>query len=433
MPTLQAVRLYVDPPDGAHQQLYAFYRAAGYDSFEFLERGFGIRPDLHAKYYADTAAQIATAQRYGFRVWILLLAAMKQWRGPADNGYLASFSALDRPQLDERLANLEHAVEALRGADGFVFFAGDPGGDPEGRSTVHDCIDFARQVRDIVHLQAPRAGFVVNLWAVAEWTGFPSPFGLRFWQQQVTASRAVAEDPALLGPRCGVTFSLDNAYRSLALACYAGAGLRPEIYPQAADVQRLHARGVRPILGWPYFLVDEVDDGFITPNNVASRGQSQAETRYIRAIVDHGRAVGLDGLVANAAFVEAEALNVYAFGRMCREPGLKPEALLDQYARLLAEPGSANELALVLRFIENHSNWHHSLPPAYRLPALDDNGMTANAALQRLAGVRPRAAAPIALPEPPAQYLSRLRRRVEAIAAGDIGGTAPILHEGTGH
>ena len=47
--------------------------------------------------------------------------------------------------------------------------------------------------------------------------------------------------------------------------------------------------------------MDEIDDGFISPNNVASGGQSQAETRYIRAIIDQGLDLGLDGLVANAS------------------------------------------------------------------------------------------------------------------------------------
>jgi hypothetical protein len=204
--------------------------------------------------------------------------------------------------------------------------------------------------------------------------------------------------------------------------------LQPELYPLSSDVRALRGRGVRPIIGWPYFLVDECDDGFITPNNVVTKGQSQCETRYIRAVIDRGRQIGLDGLVANAAFVLAEPLNIYAFGRMCQSATLTPNALLDDYSSLLADGESAHTLAQVLRFIENHSNWDNSLPKPCRLKPLDCGDITSAAiAQERLAQVVPRAKPLIALPEPPARYLKRLQRRLEAIAAGNIGGVAPIV------
>ena len=259
----------------------------------------------------------------------------------------------------------------------------------------------------------------MNLWAIAEWAGFPSPFSLRFWQQEVKLARGVIAAPALLGPDCGVAFPLHNYYRSLALACYAEAGVKPERYPTAKDIQMLRARGVRPLLGWPYFLVDEVDDGFITPNNVASGGQSSAETRYIRAIVDRGRALGLDGLVANAIYVKDEALNIYAFGQMCRFAKLTPGHLIDRYAGLVAEGETRIALGQVLRYIENHSNWQNSLPASSRLKDFDvPNVTSASAALDLLARVKPCAHPAIPLPEPPASYLGRLKKRLDAIVIG---------------
>ena len=146
------------------------------------------------------------------------------------------------------------------------------------------------------------------------------------------------------------------------------------------------------MLGWPYFLVDECDDGFITPNNVVTKGQSQCETRYIRAVIDRGRQLGLDGLVANAAFVLAEPLNIYAFGRMCRSASVTPDALLDEYCRPPGRRSTGHTLAQVLRFIENHSNWDNSLPKPYRLKPLDCGDITSAAiAQERLAQVVPRA------------------------------------------
>lgn len=425
---MKMVGIYVSPPTKEQAHYYDFYKACGYTYLEFCEIGFHRRPDLLPAYYAETSEAIATAQKRGFKVWILLLAGMKQWKGEAAGGSAGTFSALDRETLKERLGYIRQAVQGLSKADGFVFFAGDPGGDPEGRSTVQDCIGFARDVHKIVRENAPKAGFTVNLWAIAEWAGFPSPFSLDFWQKQVGLSRAVAEEKDFLGADCGVVFSLDNYYRSLTLACYADAGLKPELYPQASDIQQLRARGVKPIFGWPYFLVDEVDDGFITPNNVVSRGSSQAETRYIRAITKQGMALGLDGLVANAAYISAEPLNIFAFARMCRTPGLTPEVLLDEYTALLTDAKSKRTLARILRFIENHSNWENSLPPEYRLKPFDCGEITsAKVALERLGSVLPREKPPIVLPEPPALYLQRLHKRLEAIAAGQIGGVAPIV------
>jgi hypothetical protein len=226
----------------------------------------------------------------------------------------------------------------------------------------------------------------------------------------------------MLGPSCGVAFPLHNYYRSLALSRYAKAGIEPELYPTLKDVQMLRARGLKPLLGWPYFLVDEADDGFVKPNNGDSGGQSSAETRYIRAIVDCGHRIGLDGLVGNVIFFEAEALNIYAFGQMCRSPDLTPEQVLDQYAGLIGDEKTRVSLGRVLRYIENHSNWQNSLPASYQLKDLDVPDVTsASAALELLAQVKPCVRPAIPLLEPPAIYLGRLKKRLEAIAAGDMG------------
>ena len=84
------------------------------------------------------AQAIVAARQSGLKVGILLLAGMRQWEGPAESGNAGTFSALDRKQLQTRLSYIRKAVQGLDRADRFVFFAGDPGGDPLGRSTVHD-------------------------------------------------------------------------------------------------------------------------------------------------------------------------------------------------------------------------------------------------------------------------------------------------------
>ena len=230
-PRFDTIGLYVTPPGKEEAHYYDFYQACGYNYLEFCEGGFARRPDLLPAYHGELAKAIAAAHQKGFKVWILLLAGMQQWKGPAESGNAGTFSALRTDLLRERLSCIRQAVRQLPEADGFEFFAGDPGGDPEGRSTVKDCIAFAQQVHAIVREETPKAGFAINLWAIAEWAGFPSPFSLDFWQKQVALSKAIVNEPGLLGPECGVVFSLDNYYRSLALSCYEDAGIQPEPYP----------------------------------------------------------------------------------------------------------------------------------------------------------------------------------------------------------
>jgi hypothetical protein len=419
--------LPTDPPP-KDPRVYDFFKACGYNYLEFCEAGFRFRPELLPPYYKAMSSAIALAHEKGFRVGIVLLAGMEQWRGPDSTlgaNLPAVFGPRDKTKLTERFARLQDAVSQLRDADVFVFLPGDPGGDPEGNSTLEDCLSFCRRVQEIVHQAAPAATFILNFWAIAQWEGFPSPSSLRFWEQEINLSRAAVATTGLFGPGRGVSFPLHNYYRSLALSRYSRAGLKPELYPTAQDIEALRKRGVSPLLGWPYFLVDEADDGYVKPNNHDSGGQSSCETRYIRALVDCGLRLGLDGLVANAIFREAEALNIYAFGQMCRSAELTPERLIDQYAGFVADEKTRGVLGRVLRYVENNSNWQSSLPASYRLKDFDlPHALSARVALNLLAQVKPRVQPAIPLLEPPAIYLGRLKKRLEAIAAGHIGGTS---------
>ena len=136
--------------------LLAFVLAScGYNYLEFCEAGFRSRPDLLPDYYKQMSRAIDIAHQKGFQVGIVLLAGMEQWKGPEKNGFAGTFSPLDKTKRKERLTHLRQEVRQLRSADSFVFFPGDPGGDPNGRSTLDDCLELSRQVHQIVKQQAP--------------------------------------------------------------------------------------------------------------------------------------------------------------------------------------------------------------------------------------------------------------------------------------
>ena len=55
------------------------------------------------------------------------------------------------------------------------------------------------------------------------------------------------------------------------LRTYAEAGREAEHWPTPELVTQLRARGVRHIWGWPYFLIDEIDDGYSGGTRLGAR------------------------------------------------------------------------------------------------------------------------------------------------------------------
>jgi len=403
---------------GSRTDLIPMLKASGYTAYEALDGGFARRPDLHDDYYAGVARGLEAAREAGLDGYVILLTNMAQCNGPEAYREATAFSPKDAALVAERMAYLRATVRRLRAhADGFIVFAGDPGGDPERATTVEDFIAFAEGVRDIVMEEAPDAQFIVNPWAVAAWDGFPSPFTTEFWDKEVRLTREVMAREALVAPGVGVEFPMHNYYRSLALTAYADEGRAPELYPTAADVAALKARGVRDIWGWPYFLLDECDDGY----SGRTWGHAQAETRYLHKVVQAGRALGLTGMVGNISIdgMDVEALNLYAFGRFCNDAEATPATVLREFAAALAEEGSVADLVQVIAFVENRSSWEAGLPDRDRLPPLPCTLESPEEALATLQGVAPLAEAGLPLRETPEAYLKRLAGRLRSLAEAD--------------
>jgi len=418
---LRTVGLYVwkDSPDQ-----HAFWKACGIDTLQFCDTHWSLRADVLGPYYAALAADVDRARRSGFRVNVLLFSNIAQWEGPSEReptGTGLLFDPRDPAALEKRLTAIARAVRTLRHAHGFTLLAGDPGGAvgaPFGPVPAAEWVRMAKRVRDVVRREAPRAQFNVNPWAIAYWQRPDLGCGgHEWWSQEAELTRAVLADPELVGSGTGVEIPPHHYYRPLALRCFEQAGIAPERRPTAEDVRALRARRVPRIWAWPYFLLDEADDGDVGPDGRAAG--IQIEARYIHRLVAQMRAIGMDGIIGNWSYAGhlAKALNTYAFGRFCRDERATPVQIIDEYARCVADEATWSALAQVLRYLEGESNWQRKLPPGERLPALPCDLATSEQALATLGSVRPRPVPLFALPEPPSAYLRRIEQRLRARTA----------------
>ncbi|NLI00602.1 MAG: hypothetical protein GX446_14040 [Chthonomonadales bacterium] len=405
---------------------HAFWKACGINTLQFCDTHWSIRADLLEDYYRRFADGVANAARSGFRTDVILFSNIAQWEGPDEReptGTGVLFDPRDERARNARLEAIRRAVRALNRADGFTLVAGDPGGAvraPFGPLPASEWMSMARDVRRVVKREAPRARFSVNPWAIAYWQ-YPdmSCFTSAWWIREELLTRQVFDAPDLIGPDCGVQIPGHTYYRPLALRVLAEdrAGLAAAPFPDAADIRRLRERGAKRIWAWPYFLLDEADDGDVGPDGV-QRPRVQIDTRYIRRCVSQMRAIGVDGIIGNWSYAGhlPKALNTFAFGRFCRDPRATPERVLDEYARLIADDASWRDLSQVFRFVEGLSNWERKLPPEHRLAPLACRLSTSKEAQAALRRVRPRADARFPFPEAPERFLERLAERLREAA-----------------
>jgi len=404
---------------------HAFWKACGINTLQFCDTHWSIRADLLDDYYARFAADISRASRSGFKTDVILFSNIAQWMGPAErepSGTGVLLDPRDPKALESRLGALRKAVRMLQQADSFTFIAGDPGGSIRakfGPLAADDWVAMARAVRDVVKREAPRADFNVNPWAIAYWQ-YPNLGcgGSQWWVREGELTKAILAEPDLIGRSCGVQLPGHNYYRAMALRTLSTDGIRPDLLPNSDDVRALKARGTKRIWAWPYFLLDEADDGDVGPDGRIIPGV-QIETRYIHRLVGQMRKIGMNGIVGNWSYAGylAKALNTYAFARFCRDPRATPEGVIDEYAKCVADDATWRDLAQVLRFIEGQSNWQRKLPADWRLPPLVCDIQSAKAALEELGRVVPRAKPLFALPEKPQEYLNRLSERLRGMGA----------------
>ncbi|MBR7093072.1 MAG: hypothetical protein IKI50_07845 [Clostridia bacterium] len=404
---------------------HPFWRACGIDTLQFCDLSWHRRaPDVRDGYLRQKAEDIRTAHADGFRVYVILFANIQQWEGPGelcDSPIGYKYHPGDALQMKKRLDGIRHVVRLLREADGFSFFAGDPGGVPAelGPAVAKDWTDMAGQVAAVVREEAPQAAFHINPWAVTMWQYPLLPCeDVAWWQREGELTQQILAQKDLIGPSCGVELPCHNYYRAMALRLFSQAGTCPPLIPDAFVMKDLRARRAQQIWGWPYFLLDEADDGDVGPDGSINI-LPQAETRYICRFVRQMQVLGLDGLIGNWSYVghKAKALNTYAFGRFCRDEQVDPETVIDEFAACVAADEKGGRiLGQILRLVENNSNWQRKLPVEKRLPAFACRYAGGKEALLDLVSVRPRAEAfPFALAEEPQLYLARIRERLQQL------------------
>jgi hypothetical protein len=204
---IETIGLYASAPSPRY---YAFYKASGYNVLQFVDEGLSQPPGQRDAYYADLAEGIKLAKKQGFRVWVVLLSDVPDY---PEFGKSWAFDPTDRQAMQKRLDGISRAVKALRDADGFTFFAADPGGSPRrlGIDGIRIFLDMTRRVREIVEADAPKAQFNVNIWAVTAWEDMSiSPFKSPFWVKEVSWGRFLMAEPGLFGRGCGVEFGPHN-------------------------------------------------------------------------------------------------------------------------------------------------------------------------------------------------------------------------------
>lgn len=398
-----------------YPQYAPFWKACGIDTIQLVGSGMDMSGDEQqlSIYINALGNQVNSAKDMGFDVYVTLLSNFRATK-EGEGWHEALFDVADQAEMDKRLAVLERTVIACKNADGFNIIAGDPGGytNVKATSTLANFVYLCKEFIKVIRAHAPEANVNVNPWSVTSFqTPVQYPGYVEFWQEESRLTAAMLEVANFIGPDIGIEFPCHNYYRPLAIRLYEnayGQGCDIPLYPTKEDVTALYNDGCTRRWAWPYFLLDECDDG-----DGAGIGL-QLETRYIHQLVTQLRQAGINGITGNwtAAGHFNRALNTYALARMCADASVTPQQVIGEYAAKNATPETAAALAEVLCFIENHSNWHGKMPESHQLEALPTSVADAAAALALLDTVVPLEQGE-GTAEPPADYIARARVRLQ--------------------
>jgi hypothetical protein len=242
----------------------------------------------------------------------------------------------------------------------------------------------------------------LNTWAIANWGATFDPGTTAFSDSESNLSGKIIDGNLLFAD--AVTLPGYNLYRGLTRQVYTKVHCPVPAWPDRAVVEKTHANG-KIVYLWPHFIVDD-DRG-----RGATWRKVHFDVRYLKDLAQRSRALGIDGSFMNVynpgpemgtpsahpflcRLVEClgfacegtmDALaqrgsaahadlgydrNIFAYGQLNRSPDLAVEAILRQFAELIAEPNSVQELTEVFTFLENGSVWGTDMPKQCRLKPL---------------------------------------------------------------
>ena len=346
---------------------------------------------------------------------------IEQYKGPNDTeptGIGTKFHPDDKEKMEERLYYLERMIKTMVEADGFTFFAGDPGGitNAMGQGDVEDYIYMAEEVGKLVKEAAPNAKYNINTWAVSMFqTPNYSAMISDFWLRETEMNKVILAKENLINESTGLELPCHDYYRPLTLRLYADSGTTPELkYPQKSDIDMLKNRNTQRLWAWPYFLLDEADDGDAGSDYTYLQ---QLETRYIYRYLNDVRTLGFNGVIGSWSYAayQTKSLNTYAFGRMANDKTATPEQVIDEFARFIASEDTYKTLGQILRFVENDSNHEKKLPDNEKIAPFETTIKTTQEAIDQLATVKAATDNTYPLPIEASEYLQNLKGRLEMI------------------
>ena len=405
----------------ANPSQYDFWKALGIDTLQFCDRGWYYNASSFnlRSYLRKMAEGVASAKQAGFKVYVILFSNIEQYKGPnpyEPTGIGTKFHPDDEAAMEDRLYYLKMSVEAMKEADGFTIFAGDPGGIPNalGEGDVYDYIYFCRRVADMIRETAPEADININPWAVTMFeTPNRSALTAAFWLRESELNKIIMEEDNLLGESIGLELACHDYYRPLVLRQYFQTQSIPEqMFPTQDDITAVLNKGVKRMWAWPYFLLDEADDGDKGAGNTTL---PQIESRYIVDYVQRVRAAGVNGVIGNWSWdgYKTKMLNTYAFARACHDKTVTAEQILTEFAQTIATPDTRAALVEVLKYVENDSNHQKKLPVVFRKPDFECGPVEVEEALALLETVQVNEDNQFPLAYSAKQYLKDLKERVE--------------------
>jgi hypothetical protein len=386
------------------ENLPAFAKFCGYNTLEFCDSEFEYPQSSVENYFQSAKAIVASAHREHLKAYIILLTNESRrlnLQKPSENEYMVLFNPVTDPgEYQQRLEDVRQAIEkGFAAADGFEVFAGDPGGCVGKGCDIEQYVRFAQAYAQMVRKLGSGAELTLNTWAIANW-GATLGVGLDFWNAETDFSKKIIGSDISFAD--AVTLPGHNLYRFLVRQLYNQAGRPVPEWPDRAAIEAIHAKAKRAYL-WPHFIVD--DD----PGRPMTFDRVHFEVRYLKELAEKIRALGVDGAFVNAYNPAVQMGNIYAYGQLNRNPDKSVEVILNDFAALIARPGSANRLGEVFAFMENHSWWASQMPPQYRLKSLSCQIKTYDEALAALKGVVPLTRSSVPLLISPKEYLAKVQ------------------------